>query len=169
MRNTFDYYDDDLYLAHHGIKGMKWGIRRYQNEDGSLTPEGIKRYGPNGANYLNANAEKRANDKGKLKKAAIVASVAAGTAALAYGGYKLNKVLVKSLKDDDIKLGNKFLANAEFAKSLRYSALNRYMQEEYARLETSSRNHAQYFIKRADDGLYSFDDKMRALKKIVKR
>lgn len=31
-------------LEHHGIKGMKWGIRRYQNRDGSLTPEGRKRY-----------------------------------------------------------------------------------------------------------------------------
>lgn len=31
-------------LQHHGIKGMKWGIRRYQNKDGSLTPEGRKRY-----------------------------------------------------------------------------------------------------------------------------
>lgn len=31
------------YLAHHGIKGQKWGIRRYQNEDGSLTEAGKKR------------------------------------------------------------------------------------------------------------------------------
>lgn len=30
-------------LYHHGIKGQKWGIRRYQNEDGTLTPEGRKR------------------------------------------------------------------------------------------------------------------------------
>lgn len=30
-------------LQHHGIKGMKWGVRRYQNEDGSLTPAGKKR------------------------------------------------------------------------------------------------------------------------------
>jgi len=36
------------YLAHHGVKGMKWGIRRYQTENGTLTPEGRKRYGLDG-------------------------------------------------------------------------------------------------------------------------
>lgn len=36
------YYGTSLY--HHGIKGQKWGIRRYQNEDGSLTEAGRKRY-----------------------------------------------------------------------------------------------------------------------------
>ena len=36
--------DDEDFLAHHGIKGMKWGVRRYQNKDGSLTPRGKKRY-----------------------------------------------------------------------------------------------------------------------------
>lgn len=29
---------------HHGIKGQKWGVRRYQYADGSLTPQGKKRY-----------------------------------------------------------------------------------------------------------------------------
>ena len=32
------------YIAHHGILGQKWGVRRYQNEDGTLTPEGRERY-----------------------------------------------------------------------------------------------------------------------------
>lgn len=32
-------------LSHAGVKGMRWGVRRYQNKDGSLTPAGKKRYG----------------------------------------------------------------------------------------------------------------------------
>ena len=36
-------YNNELY--HHGVKGMKWGVRRYQNADGSLTSAGKKRYG----------------------------------------------------------------------------------------------------------------------------
>ena len=35
----------DYYLQHHGIKGQKWGVRRFQNEDGSLTAAGRERYG----------------------------------------------------------------------------------------------------------------------------
>ena len=38
-------YNNTNELCHFGIKGMKWGVRRYQNEDGSLTPAGKKHYG----------------------------------------------------------------------------------------------------------------------------
>lgn len=44
-KNSLSHKDDSL--QHHGILGMKWGIRRYQNKDGSLTPAGRKRYWTN--------------------------------------------------------------------------------------------------------------------------
>lgn len=36
-------HSDNLYLMHHGVKGQKWGVRRYQNPDGTLTAEGRKK------------------------------------------------------------------------------------------------------------------------------
>lgn len=41
------------YICHHGVKGQKWGIRRYQNPDGSLTAEGQKRYKKDLADAVN--------------------------------------------------------------------------------------------------------------------
>lgn len=38
-KKMYEYPD---YLMHHGIKGMRWGVRRYQNKDGSLTNAGKK-------------------------------------------------------------------------------------------------------------------------------
>lgn len=42
MNNFRTAYPNELY--HHGIKGQKWGVRRYQNSDGSLTAAGKERY-----------------------------------------------------------------------------------------------------------------------------
>lgn len=43
MEQTF-YSIHDYYISHHGIKGQKWGLRRYQNSDGTLTEEGKRHY-----------------------------------------------------------------------------------------------------------------------------
>ena len=48
-------------LYHHGIKGQKWGYRRYQNEDGTLTEAGKERYG------VGANGEMSSTGKRQFK------------------------------------------------------------------------------------------------------
>ena len=57
--NRHLYYKtkEENYLVHHGIKGQKWGVRRYQNPDGTLTEEGKRRYG----NKQNFEIAKKAN------------------------------------------------------------------------------------------------------------
>lgn len=45
-------------LYHSGVKGMKWGIRRFQNEDGTLTAEGKQRYEQNSNNTLSPYGQK---------------------------------------------------------------------------------------------------------------
>ena len=65
-------------LAHHGIKGMHWGVRRYQNSDGSYTAAGKARRGSKNSISKNLTSSKVA------KIAAGAAITAAGVAAIAY-------------------------------------------------------------------------------------
>ena len=66
-------------LYHHGIKGMKWGVRRYRNTDGSLTPEGRKRY----------RSDSKADNTERAKKIVkVIGSTALGVG-VSYAGAKI--------------------------------------------------------------------------------
>ena len=56
--NRFSKYVPEKALAHHGILGQKWGVRRYQNEDGTLTPAGKRRMERKDNRWIKRNATK---------------------------------------------------------------------------------------------------------------
>ena len=80
----------DNELQHFGIKGMKWGVRRYQNKDGSLTPAGKKRYDE-------SDEEREKKEKSKKTKAKV-ATAAVATAAVATAA-AMNKDKIKKGMD----------------------------------------------------------------------
>lgn len=63
---------DETILYHYGILGMKWGIRRYQNKDGTLTKAGLKRYNKAQDTIDELNGAKKATDVKFTKKRSFV-------------------------------------------------------------------------------------------------
>ena len=86
----------DNELQHFGIKGMKWGVRRYQNKDGSLTPAGKKRYGE--SDEEREKKEKSKKTKAKVATAAVATAAVATAAAMNKDNIKKGMDYVKANK-----------------------------------------------------------------------
>lgn len=124
--NMYQYPD---YLMHHGILGQRWGIRRYQNEDGSLTLAGKKRYdspettkrsadektfGKYGAARIKDRiaagdtiAAARSKEKARLSSARITTDLASRSLSAlgAYGGFKLGGIAATAIMATNPTLG----------------------------------------------------------------
>ena len=118
---------DELY--HHGIKGQKWGIRRWQNEDGTLTEEGKKKYG------TVENFEKAQ----KRKKIAVgVGAGVAGAAAigLGVGASIIGSKWSKASKNNEADQNRMHERDRKIAEAMR---LARMRKEEDARNEMNAK------------------------------
>ena len=92
-------------LMHYGIIGMKWGIRRYQNPDGSLTEAGYKRYAKNHMTP-EANSDLRSFSKSAARSTGTATAIA-GTVGLLAGG--VGGMVVSALGTAAINSGVHFL------------------------------------------------------------
>jgi len=83
------------YLMHYGIKGQKWGERRFQYEDGSLTPEGRRRYGVKDRDIRKIVKQDR---KGRYNEAHYLYRVALNKNKI-YNDYKFNSKEKKAIDE----------------------------------------------------------------------
>lgn len=79
---------NDEELQHHGIKGMKWGHRRFQNKDGSLTPAGRERYADDYEDYEAYHKERKRQERKERTKTLLKVGAAAAAGAIAVIGIK---------------------------------------------------------------------------------
>ena len=101
---------EEEYLAHHGTKGQRWGVRRFQNSDGSLTAAGKLRYSVgNGGRSISKKVDPKSAAKLKKRKAKEAAKLERLKIKEAAKNEKQNKKLEKK---------KSHMTNKEYVKTL---------------------------------------------------
>lgn len=124
--------DDQDYLEHHGILGQKWGVRRYQNRDGSLTAEGRKHRGLKGdgpgdkirkarrtvGNVVKKGRAKAAEKKAQLDEKRRIAAEKDKADAIAKGDAKRIMKYVPKMTDQELAQVKSRAANIAGLKNM---------------------------------------------------
>jgi len=108
---------DELY--HHGILGQKWGVRRYQNSDGSLTAQGKKRYGGNSYKELTPEGKKKYKTDVSITRKLRSAKDSAETADMYAKWYKSKTPTGKFFDKTSYRFSDSSLALQDFRASNR--------------------------------------------------
>lgn len=118
MTQYIIHRDDEL--AHFGVKGMRWGVRRYQNEDGSYKPGADGRYSANAKEAERKAAEKKANKK-KTESELEDEEIARRADALQKKNPKMSRIDAESAAEDEMVKE----ASEERKKQGKYGLLDR--------------------------------------------
>lgn len=153
-------------LYHHGIKNMKWGIRRFQNKDGSLTPAGKKRYDKEVAK-LKAEKKKLRNEISVQKKADKLKQLEKERDALKVQSKKLKKNSKTTTQEDKqaetIEQKRERLLKSTDAKELyenRALLTKNELDERINRIDTEAKLKSKIVVEKRKTGLDKFNERM---------